>query len=194
MNNIESLTQEINTCLKCPLGETRTHAVVGDGNIHSSIMLIGEGPGFYEDQQGIPFVGRSGQLLNKILQACGFTREKDVFITNIVKCRPPKNRDPTPQERQTCLPYLYAQIEYMQPKIIVLLGATALKGLVDSNARITKMRGQWLDWQGHLVMPTYHPSALLRNPQLKRPVWDDFKQIVYKYRELVDPNHFSKYC
>lgn len=191
---MQALAQEIRNCQKCPLWETRTNAVFGDGNLNSKIMLIGEGPGYYEDQQGRAFVGKSGQLLDKILAASGFTREQHVFIGNIVKCRPPNNRDPKPEERNACLPYLYEQIEYMNPQIIILLGATALKGLIDPNARITQVRGQWQQWQGRLVMPTYHPSALLRNQQLKRPVWEDFKNVVYKYRELVDPNHHSDHC
>lgn len=194
MDRMQALAEEIRVCQRCALWETRTNAVFGDGNLKSKIMLIGEGPGYYEDQQGKAFVGKSGQLLDKILAACGFTREQHVFIGNIVKCRPPNNRDPKPEERNACLPYLYQQIEYANPQIIVLLGATALKGLIDPNARITQVRGQWMQWQGRLVMPTYHPSALLRNQQLKRPVWEDFKNVVYKYRELVDPNHHSDHC
>ena len=193
MDNFEELKEEILSCTKCALSETRHNVVFGNGNSHADIMLIGEGPGYYEDMKGIAFVGRSGQLLDKILACCGFTREEHVFIANIVKCRPPENRDPKPEERQACLPYLYKQIEYINPKIIILLGATALKGLIDPQARITQVRGQWINWNGRLVMPTYHPSALLRNEKLKRPVWEDFKNVVSKYRELVDPKHSSKY-
>ena len=157
-------------------------------------MCIGEGPGYYEDQQGKPFVGKSGILLDKILDACGFNRKEHVFIGNIVKCRPPNNRDPLPEERETCIPFLYKQIELIKPEIIILLGATALKGLIDPNAKITKVRGEWMSWNNRLVMPTFHPSALLRNPQLKRPVWEDFKKVVFKYRELVDKDHYSANC
>lgn len=194
MNDFEQLRQEIKQCTKCTLAETRTNVVFGDGNPKAKIMCIGEGPGYYEDQQGIAFVGKSGQLLDQIFAACGFTREQHIFIGNIVKCRPPQNRDPRPEEREACLPYLLKQIEMVNPSIIILLGATALKGLVDPAARITKVRGTWLNWKGRLVMPTYHPSALLRNPQLKRPVWEDFKKVVAKYRELVDENHYSDHC
>jgi len=194
MDDFEELKKEILSCTRCALSETRHNVVFGNGNPHADIMLIGEGPGYYEDMKGIAFVGRSGQLLDKILACCGFNREKHVFIGNIVKCRPPENRNPKPEERQACLPYLYKQIEYIDPKIIILLGATALKGLIDPNARITQARGQWIKWNDRLVMPTYHPSALLRNEKLKRPVWEDFKNVVVKYRELVDPEHVSKYC
>ena len=190
----EALRKEINQCKKCDLHKTRNHVVFGEGNEHAPIICIGEGPGYYEDQQGIPFVGKSGQLLDKILSVCGFTRQKHIFIGNIVKCRPPNNRDPLPIERETCLPYLLKQIELIQPKIIILLGATALKGLVDPNARITKVRGQWMTWNNYLVMPTYHPSALLRNPKLKHEAWKDFQNVVFKYRELVNPDHHSDHC
>lgn len=159
------------------------------GNPYAEILIIGEGPGQEEDLQGLPFVGKSGQLLDKILSACGFSREEQVYIANIVKCRPPGNRDPEPQERAACLPWLYQQIALIQPKIIVLLGATALKGLIDPEARITKVRGQWMEWEGFSVLPTFHPSALLRNPGLKKEAWEDFKEVIQKYRELVDPDH-----
>ena len=154
-------------------------------------MVIGEGPGEEEDKQGLPFVGKSGQLLDKILGAAGFSRDENVFIANIVKCRPPENRDPTPDERTTCLPFLLLQIELIQPTIIILLGGTALKGLIDPDGKITQVRGKWIKWHQFHVMPTYHPSALLRNPDLKKDVWEDMKQVVQKYRELVDPQHQS---
>jgi len=194
MDEFEILKQEVNQCTKCDLSKTRTNVVFGEGARNAKIMLIGEGPGYYEDQQGIPFVGKSGHLLDKILNVCGFSREEHVFIGNIVKCRPPNNRDPLPEERETCIPFLYKQIEMIDPKIIILLGATALKGLIDPNARITKVRGEWMEWKGRLVMPTFHPSALLRNEKLKRPVWEDFKKIVDKYRELVNKEHYSAHC
>lgn len=195
-NNItlEELQQKVLSCTQCPLHETRNNAVFGNGNPNAEIMLIAEAPGFYEDKSGIVFQGKSGELLDKILAACGFTRNEHIFISNIVKCRPPNNRTPNDTEKTTCLPYLYKQIELINPKIIILLGATALKGLIDPNARITQIRGQWIDWQNRLVMPTYHPSALLRNPKMKRPVWEDFKNVVAKYRELVDTNHYSAHC
>lgn len=194
MDDFELLKQEVNQCTRCTLSKTRTNVVFGEGSQKAGIMLIGEGPGYYEDQQGRPFVGKSGQLLDKILDVCGFTRKEHVFIGNIVKCRPPNNRDPLPEERESCLPYLYKQIEMIDPKIIILLGATALKGLIDPNAKITEIRGKWLNWNGRLVMPTFHPSALLRNEKLKQPVWEDFKKVVAKYRDLINKEHYSKYC
>lgn len=194
MCNLEELKQEILICSKCPLAKTRNNVVFGNGNPNAEIMLIAEAPGFYEDKSGIVFQGKSGELLDKILAASGFNRDEHIFISNIVKCRPPNNREPNSNEKTACIPYLYRQIELIDPKIIILLGATALKGLIDPNARITQIRGQWIDWQNRLVMPTYHPSALLRNQNLKRPVWDDFKNIVAKYRELVNPEHYSAYC
>lgn len=194
MQNLEELKPEVLSCTKCALSETRTNVVFGNGNPNAEIMLIAEAPGFYEDKSGVVFQGKSGELLDKILAACGFTRNEHIFISNIVKCRPPENRTPSNIEKEACLPYLYSQIEIINPKIIILLGATALKGLIDPNARITQLRGQWINWNNRLIMPTYHPSALLRNPNMKRPVWEDFKNVVAKYRELVNPEHYSKHC
>jgi len=193
MDEFEQLKKEVLSCQRCDLCKTRHNVVFGEGNRHAPILCIGEGPGYYEDMQGKPFVGKSGLLLDKIFAACGFNRQEHLFIGNIVKCRPPENRVPTPEEREICLPYLYKQIELIDPKIIILLGSTALKGLIDPNARITKIRGQWMEWNGKLVMPTYHPSALLRNPNLKRAAWEDFKLVIDKYRELVDAKHYSAY-
>jgi len=193
-NDFENLRKEILVCQKCQLSKQRTNVVFGEGKFDAKIMCIGEGPGRDEDIQGRPFVGRSGQLLDKILGVCGFSRAENVFIGNIVKCRPPENRAPLPQERETCIPYLLKQIEIIEPKIIVLLGATALNGLIDTNLKITKVRGNWIEWNGRLAMPTFHPAALLRNPNLKKDSWEDFKKIVQKYRELVDANHKSDYC
>lgn len=190
-DKFEELRSEVLNCTKCQLSKTRTKAVFGEGNPNAEIFLIGEGPGRDEDLTGRPFVGRSGQLLDKILAACNFNRQEHVFIGNIVKCRPPNNRAPLPQERAMCLPYLLKQIEMVDPKIIVLLGATALNGLLDPMLKITKVRGTWLEWRGRWVMPVFHPSALLRNPKLKYPTWEDFKRIFFKYRQLIDPNHTS---
>ena len=192
--DLQELEEEVLQCRKCPLAETRNHVVFGEGDPHAEILFIGEGPGYYEDQQGHPFVGKSGQLLDRILEVCGFSRQEHIFIGNIVKCRPPDNRDPKPEERAACLPWLYKQIELIDPKIIILLGATALKGLIDPKLRITKIRGQWITWQGRLVMPTYHPAALLRNPGMKKDAWEDFQQVVAKFREIVDPDHHSDFC
>jgi uracil-DNA glycosylase family 4 len=183
------LSKQVSLCTQCGLHKERMNAVFGMGNPFAEIMIIGEGPGQEEDKQGLPFVGKSGQLLDKILAACGFNRDEHVYIANIVKCRPPDNRDPLPEERNACLPWLFKQISRIQPKIIILLGSTAVKGLIDPNAKITQLRGKWMEWEGFLVMPTFHPSALLRNPDLKKDAWEDFKLLVAKYRELVDPDH-----
>lgn len=191
---LQELKNKVLSCKKCALANSRTNVVFGEGFSEAKIMCIGEGPGYDEDIQGRPFVGKSGQLLNKILAACGFSRQEHVFITNIVKCRPPNNRVPLPEEQKMCLPYLYKQIEIINPKIIILLGATALNGLIDPNLRITKVRGIWINWYGRLVMPTFHPAALLRNPKLKYDAWKDFKLVVAKYREIVNPYHKSDYC
>lgn len=194
MKNLEEIKREVLSCSKCPLHQTRNHAVFGNGNPHAEIMLIAEAPGFYEDNSGIVFQGKSGELLDKILAACGFNRNDHIYISNIVKCRPPNNREPNDAEKKACLPYLYQQIEIIDPKIIILLGVTALKGLINPNAKITQARGQWIDRKDRLIMPTYHPSALLRNQNLKRPVWEDFKKVVAKYREMIDPGHYSAHC
>ena len=191
---LENLKKQVLSCKKCELHLTRTNPVFWNGNPKAKIMIIWEWPWYYEDQQGVAFVGKSWKLLDKILDACWFSREKHIFIANIVKCRPPNNRDPLPEERDACIPYLYKQIELINPKIIILLWATALKWLIDPNAKITKVRWKCMTWNDRLVMPTYHPSALLRNPKLKVQAWEDFKNVVVKYRELVDDGHISEYC
>lgn len=189
----DKIKEEINNCQKCDLYKSRNKAIVGNGNPNAEIFLIGEAPGFEEDKKGIAFVGKSGQLLDKILAACNFDREKHIYIGNIIKCRPPQNRKPTKEEMEVCLPFLKRQIEMVDPKIIVLLGSTAIKGLLDPYAKITRDRGNWKMYEKRFVMPTFHPSALLRNPALKKDVWEDFKKIIVKYRELVNPNHECKY-
>ncbi len=189
----EQLRQTVLSCQKCPLHTQRNQVVFGSGSLTAPILLVGEAPGFEEDRTGVAFVGKSGQLLEKILTACNFSREKEVFLSNIVRCRPPQNRKPTLQEQAACLPYLENQIELLQPKIIVLLGSVALRAFFGPSARITRDRGTWKEWFGYPVMPTYHPSALLRNPQLKRDAWEDFKKIILKYRLLADPNHYCQY-
>ncbi len=191
---MEDLKNRILNCTACPLSKTRQHAVWGEGNPKAEILIIAEAPGADEDRTGRPFVGKSGQLLDKILAACGFTRQKHVFLSNILRCRPPGNRTPLDEEVKACIHFLHEQIELVDPKIIILLGATPLKRVLnDDRLRITKIRGQWISWNGRLVMPVYHPAALLRNPALKYPTWDDFKNVVYKYRELVDPEHYSEH-
>jgi uracil-DNA glycosylase family 4 len=191
MELIDVLKNEILQCTKCGLASSRKHVIFGEGNTNADILIIGEAPGRDEDLQGRPFVGKSGQLLDKILAACGFTRKRHVFISNIVKCRPPDNRIPTPQEAATCMPWLLKQIELVNPKILILLGSTALKYMAGSDHRISRERGNWLNWKNRLAIPVYHPAALLRDPLLKRDTWEDFKKIVIKYRELVNPNHYS---
>jgi len=191
-SELKNIEQEVKACTKCPLHFSRTNTVFGDGNINAKIFLIGEGPGFEEDKTGNVFVGKSGKLLDKILEACNFSRSKHVYIGNILKCRPPGNRKPTPEEQIACLPYLEKQIELIDPKIIITLGATALQGLLGENLKITRERGNWKLWMNRLVMPTFHPSALLRNPNLKKDTWEDFKKVISKYRELVDSEHYCK--
>ena len=190
---LHALKKEVLACRKCGLYATRNQPVFGSGNPEAPILIVGEAPGFEEDKTGVAFVGKSGQLLEKILKACNFSREKEVYLSNIVKCRPPHNRTPSIQEQAACLPYLEQQIEIIRPQIIVLLGATALKAFFGTTARITRERGKWKNWLNYPVMPTYHPSALLRNPSLKRDTWEDFKKVILKYRERVDKNHKCPY-
>jgi uracil-DNA glycosylase family 4 len=193
MNELLRIKNEVEKCTLCSLYKSRNKVIVGDGNPKAKIFIIGEGPGFEEDRIGKAFVGRSGQLLDKILLACNFNREKHVYISNIVKCRPPGNRKPSNEEQAACLPYLERQINIISPDIIVTLGATAFNALMGKDHRITKERGTWMRYYNYLLMPTYHPSALLRNPSLKKDCWEDFKKIIVKYRELVEPNHECNY-
>jgi uracil-DNA glycosylase len=181
---LESMEQQVNTCLKCSLGHTRTKFVFGVGNPHATLMLIGEAPGADEDAQGEPFVGRAGQLLNKILEAIHFRRE-DVYICNILKCRPPGNRKPLPEEAETCLPYLRKQIELVRPKLILCLGLTAAENLLGTRESLTQLRGRVLSYEGTPLMVTYHPAALLRNPNWKRPTWEDVQAARRYHDELV---------
>ena len=189
----ETLKDQVINCKKCALAETRTHVIFGEGNSLAPMLIIGEAPGQDEDLEGRPFVGRSGQLLDKILHACGFNRYQHVFISNVVKCRPPGNRSPSPEEIRLCKPYLLRQIDLINPKILILLGATALKSMVGQDQKITRVRGTWISIGHRLAMPVYHPSALLRNPALKKEAWEDFKKVVYKYRQIMDPTHYSPY-
>ncbi|MBI9039338.1 MAG: uracil-DNA glycosylase [Bacteroidales bacterium] len=193
IEEFNKLKTEVESCRKCALHESRNKIVFGNGSTDSKIFIIGEGPGYDEDKTGVAFVGKSGQLLEKIFQACGFERNKHIYIGNIVKCRPPQNRVPTIDEQRECLPYLEKQIELIDPKILVLLGSTALKAFFGLQSKITKERGQWKIYNNRYVMPTFHPSALLRNPSLKREAWEDFKMVIQKYREVVDAEHKCKY-
>jgi DNA polymerase len=180
---LEELDGMICTCLKCPLGSTRNKFVFGVGNPHADVVLIGEAPGAEEDAQGEPFVGRAGQLLNKILEAVGMTRE-EVYICNIIKCRPPENREPLPSEMETCVPYLWKQLELIKPKIILCLGRVSAQMLLKTNDGLNKLRGQVFDYQGSKVLITYHPAALLRNPGWKRPTWEDMQFFKKIYDEM----------
>jgi DNA polymerase len=190
---MKELEKDVLSCTRCDLHLTRHKVIFGEGNKKAPILVIGEAPGHDEDMIGRPFVGKSGQLLDKIHAACGFTREEHLYISNIVKCRPPGNRVPTDEETRTCVPYLFRQIELIDPLMLITLGASALRVFFGKEYRITQVRGQWLNWYNRLVMPVYHPAAVLRNPNLKRETWEDYKKIVYKYRELVDPQHHSEY-
>jgi DNA polymerase len=184
---MDELQTKICNCTKCPLGFTRKKFVFGTGNKNANIMFIGEAPGADEDEQGEPFVGRAGQLLNKILEAIEFKRE-DVFICNILKCRPPNNRDPLPSEVDECIPYLWKQIEIVQPKIIVSLGRIAAQMLLNTNDSLTKLREKVQHYRGVPMIVTYHPAALLRNPNWKRPTWEDMKLLRKMYNELSITN------
>ncbi len=183
------LERVVKECRRCGLRDGCSGVVFGDGSTAARFVVCGEGPGADEDRLGRPFVGRAGQLLDKILAAGGFDRQTNAYILNIVKCRPPGNRVPEDMERQACLPNLQAQLRLLQPAIVLLLGATALQTMVDPQGRITRDRGKWVQRDGIWYMPTYHPAALLRNPNLKRDTWEDIKQVVRKYRELVKPDH-----
>ena len=179
--SLDKLYSEIHTCRKCALSKSRTNFVFGTGNPDADIMLIGEAPGAEEDKTGVPFVGRAGKLLNDILKAINLTRE-EIYIANILKCRPPKNRDPHPEERDSCMPYLLKQIDLIKPKMILCLGRIAANTLLGTNQSLTKLRENVHEFHGVTMMATFHPAALLRNPNWKRPVWED----VQKFRKMYD--------
>ncbi|HEY6952036.1 MAG TPA: uracil-DNA glycosylase [Bacteroidota bacterium] len=185
---VDDLNSRICTCLKCPLGKTRTNFVFGVGNPHADVVVVGEAPGADEDAQGEPFVGRAGQLLNKILDAIQFKRE-EVFICNILKCRPPNNRDPLPEEIDLCEPYLWKQLEIIKPKMILCLGRIAGQSLLKTNDTLTSLRGKFFDYRGISLMVTYHPAALLRNPNWKKPAWEDVQLFRKKYDEMKSTSH-----
>ncbi len=181
---LDELYDKIHTCTKCPLSESRTNFVFGTGNPNADVMLIGEAPGAEEDKQGIPFVGRAGKLLNDILKAIHFARE-EVYIANILKCRPPNNRDPQPSEVEKCKPHLEKQIDLIQPKVILCLGRVAAIELLGKKLTLTKLREQVHEFNGIKVMATYHPAALLRNPNWKKGCWEDVKKFRKLYDDLV---------
>ncbi|MBQ7114586.1 MAG: uracil-DNA glycosylase [Clostridia bacterium] len=179
----ETLYATLQGCKGCGLSAGRTNIVIGDGNPKAKIMLIGEGPGRDEDLQGIPFVGAAGKLLDKMLAAIDLDRN-NVYIANIVKCRPPQNRTPLEEEAEACIGHLRAQVALVRPAIIVCLGATAARYVYDRNVRITRDRGIWKCSKGVWILPTYHPAALLRDESKKREAWDDLKKLRAKYEEL----------
>ena len=182
-DNWEDLEKSILECKKCRLCTNRTNIVFGQGNKKARLMFIGEGPGADEDKQGIPFVGKTGQLMNNAFQALEINRE-DVYIANIVKCRPPSNRVPEDDEAQTCLNYLRNQVILIKPKIIVLLGSTALKNILGKEYGITAVRGNWMEKNGIKYMPTWHPAALLRDENKKIEFWQDLKEA----KKYIDNN------
>jgi len=190
--DLDALKKHIGNCTRCPLHHKRNNVVFGDGNPHAQLMFVGEAPGEDEDRQGLPFVGRAGQLLTKIIQAMGLDR-KDVYIANVLKCRPPNNRNPEPIEIETCSPFLNQQIEIIHPKIIVCLGTFAAQTLLATDTRISLLRGAFHPWPNPeylerynttipansiRLLPTYHPSFLLRNPAMKKPVWEDMQKVM----------------
>ncbi len=182
-DSLEAHYAAIHTCRKCPLGETRTKFVYGVGNPHADIMFIGEAPGRDEDLQGEPFVGRAGQLLDKILAAMQLNRQQ-VYIANILKCRPPNNRDPLPEEAEQCLPHLLQQIALIRPKLICALGRIAGQILLKTSTPLGKLRKRWHEFEGIPLIVTYHPAALLRFPAYKKDTWEDMQELMRRYQEL----------
>lgn len=181
--NLKDLKQDIASCQMCDLHQTRKNMVFGEGNPHAGIMLIGEGPGRDEDELGRPFVGRAGQLLDKMLLSIGLTRN-DVYIANILKCRPPGNRDPKPSEAMACIGYLRSQVAMIKPRILVCLGRISAGYILGQEIRITRDRGVWHEAKGFFIMPTYHPAALLRNEPWKKDSYRDLLSIRAKYDEI----------
>ncbi|MDB5296390.1 MAG: uncharacterized protein JWO31_2373, partial [Phycisphaerales bacterium] len=179
--------QQVRGCVKCPLSRGRRNTVFGEGDANAALMFVGEGPGGTEDATGRPFVGRSGQKLDEMVRAMGLTREA-VYVANVVKCRaflpgpPPKDRPPQPDEAAACMPYLVRQIEVVRPKVIVTLGLSATQYLLGLKRPMSRMRGNWFEWKGIPLMPTFHPSYILRNytPDTRRAVWEDLKQVMEK--------------
>jgi DNA polymerase len=176
-NSIDALIAQAHNCNACRLAGTRTNVVFGVGSPTADLMFIGEAPGRDEDLQGEPFVGRAGQLLTDIIKAMKLTREQ-VYIANVIKCRPPENRNPEPDELDACRPFIRQQVELIQPKVIVALGKFGLQSLTEKAYSISAVRGQWLDYNGIKLMPTYHPAYLLRTPAAKKDVWNDMKKVM----------------
>ena len=183
MATMEELRSVCQDCSKCELGKSRTNLVFGVGNEHAKLMFVGEGPGEQEDLQGVPFVGRAGKLLDDMLAMFELKRE-DVYIANIVKCRPPKNRDPLPDEQDACYPWLEQQLALIKPKLVVCLGRIAAMRLIDPHYRITQQHGQWISREGMEITAIYHPAALLRDPRRRPEAFDDMKEIAAKLKAL----------
>jgi DNA polymerase len=184
MYTMDELRKFCFKCRKCRLSETRTNVVFGEGNEDADIMFVGEGPGYYEDVQGRPFVGKAGQLLDKMIEAINYKRS-DVYIANVVKCRPPENRNPMEDECNECLDYLRWQVKLINPKIIVCLGAVAAKNLIDTNLTISKQRGIFVKKGNIYFMPTFHPSYLLRNEAAKKDAWKDLLEVKSKLSSIT---------
>jgi DNA polymerase len=176
-DTILKIRTDLGECTRCKLHKTRHSIVFGDGNPKAELVFVGEGPGADEDAQGLPFVGRAGKLLTQMIEAMGLQR-KDVYICNVVKCRPPENRQPEEDEVSTCSPFLFRQIDVIAPKVIVCLGAVAAKTLLETNRGISQFRGQWLEFRGRKLLATYHPAYLLRNPNAKGEVWKDLQKVM----------------
>ena len=184
-NNLESLAAFCADCKKCALGESRTNLVFGTGNPNAELMFVGEAPGEQEDLSGIPFVGRAGQLLDKFLYAVGIERS-DVYIANILKCRPPKNRDPLPEEEAACIGYLREQVRLIRPRVIVCLGRISAMKLIKPDFKITQEHGTWFEKGNYLMTAVYHPAALLRDPRKKEDMLEDMKRIKAKLDEMQE--------
>ena len=187
-SKMAELNKECLSCLNCPLGETKTNLVFGVGNENAEVMLIGEGPGEQEDLQGVPFVGRAGQLLDDMLKMIDLDRSK-VYIANIVKCRPPKNRDPFPAEQDACYGWLEKQIEIINPKIIICLGRISATVLINEDFRITREHGKWFDIDGRHITAIYHPSALLRDVSKRPETFADLRSIRSEIRRICDSTY-----
>lgn len=185
-DSFEQLKEVCMQCTACPLCETRTNVVFGVGNERAEVMFIGEGPGENEDLQGEPFVGRGGKLLDLMLDTVDLSRQKNIYIGNMVKCRPPKNRDPLPAEQEACIGYLRNQVALIRPKIIVCLGRIAAQKIISPAFKVTKEHGQWFDKNGVQVMGTYHPASLLRNPTQKPAAFEDFLRLRDKIHEICE--------
>lgn len=182
--SLDELNAKVLRCTRCGLARTRNNVVPGMGIEHPDVLVIGEGPGHDEDMQGLPFVGKAGVLLDRMLAAIGLDRKTNCYIANIVKCRPPENRNPFPDEQAACFSFLEAQIHILKPKIILCMGKIAIEKLMNQNIAITQAHGEFFDYNGIPVMPTYHPSALLRNEELKRPAWEDLKKFKRRLDEI----------